>query len=191
METEFIEKYLEKHSEMKAAEDTATEKILNEIVSTLEEADIDRLGLWEKSLVENGVPDYGTEDMEIFKNIEAPACNLKYYTATYNDEGRVFGIVIVNGKLYFVADNMCNDCKIIKALDAYHNPCKWHLDFYAVIEAIRNTIKINTSNRIPMEKWNISHFYGINPYSWDLDEDITDNIDDVDDPDLSDDDIDW
>lgn len=178
MKIESIEKYLEKHAKMKKEEALATKQLLDEIVGALDAANINRLGLWENSLVENCVPEYEPDDMKLFNGITAPACNLKYYTTAYHDEGRVFGIVAVKGVLYFVADNILEGPKIIKALDAYYNPCKWHLDFFAVIEAIRNTIKINTSNEIPENKWYISHYFTVDPYDWNLEEDFIDNLDD-------------
>lgn len=181
----FLSDYIRRANELKSEQLDNANKVLQGIVELFDSLGITKLGLWNGEIIDyndGAEPLYNDEDTALFAWLY-PQFD---YTLDYgkaNSEnylGIVVAIEISEQKVYFFIGDTWNDVSYrVPAIDVFENPREENADFDEVIAALYDSIQFNIDNKIPVEKWCLTHYNCVNPYtyeytqvssSWDDDE---------------------
>lgn len=170
----FLSDYIRRVNELKAKQLDNANKVLQGIVKLFDSLGITKLGLWNGEIIycnEDGAPLYNDEDAALFDGLNPKfdyTLSLIYHTA-HEDFclGKVVAIEISMRKVYFfIGDTWNKESYKIPAINAFKFPAEEYVDFDEIIGAIHDSIQFNIDNKIPVEKWCLTHYNCVNPYTY-------------------------
>lgn len=183
----FLSDYIRRSNELKAEQLDNANKVLQGIVELFDSLGITKLGLWNGEIIDyNDVaePLYNDEDTALFAWLY-PQFD---YTLDYgkaNSEnylGIVVAIEISEQKVYFFIGDTWNHVSYrVPAINVFKNPREENADFDEVIAALYDSIQFNIDNKIPVEKWCLTHYNCVNPYTYEYTQESSSWDDDWDD----------
>lgn len=168
----FLSDYIRRSNELKAEQLDNANKVLQGIVKLFNSLGITKLGLWNNEIIdynEDAAPLYNQDDHALFDGLNPQFDYLLYYGMADEDNclGRVVAIEISMRKVYFFIGDTWNQRSYkILAIDAFKYSDEEHVDFDEIIGAIHDSIQFNIDNKIPVEKWCLTHYNCVNPYTY-------------------------